>query len=649
MTPKETMLPSIHNSSYAAAVSGKEAVHSAAAKGNAVAHSKTDNGALQRETLVVTVNANEGPSVVDKKIRLDHSKGRDSAVQPDNELSLLGSFANSFLFSYAITDCEDFLKMQATGLASSLALFMASTHEKTWTPKTALHQITDWKHDVRQRRITRQEQPEGLHPTFEVFDSTLRSFFADIAIHTPDDLMDYRSLGRAYIDWRRKNNMKEIKAHTAYLYVGTWRRVVNRQLSSHDEHEVVGATKAQKGHKAVGGSASTNPRNPAKRKVPVKDYGPLKKPKHSGEEVPVLSLILPREASKTEETNAFKRRPTLQGNVFKTNTMAHGQYAVPVHESRKQSQAGRPDPEPGALGQIDYSFVGMPQPIAAVSAAYPYQTAATGERVPFRTGTYDDKGLSFNGYQPPFPGLQAPLSQLATYGATGGSSWENPAQAALLYGADHQGLLNQQQVLFQQAQLTGQYRYPAVTGQYSATAYGIPAAASIGTHYAPTNHPPTTVGPMVLLQPQQERERDIPLYFPPEKERPAHLSKLSVRSPERNHDQSSSYSNTGDEEDQDLSNEKENKPGVDKHNGQCWFPGCRSLAMADDRYRLTDLSIYLRKYFVEVFAATDTDVATPVHGRNTIITSRQVGVRCMYCKRKYLDVGLPRNRSIARV
>jgi hypothetical protein len=62
-----------------------------------------------------------------------------------------------------------------------------------------------------------------------------------------------------------------------------------------------------------------------------------------------------------------------------------------------------------------------------------------------------------------------------------------------------------------------------------------------------------------------------------------------------------------------------------------WFNGTMSLAMEDsDRENLSELNCYIRKYCVEMFAATANDVANPLSNRNRI-TLQQVGVRCCFC------------------
>eukprot|EP00523_Entomoneis_sp_CCMP467_P002489 CAMPEP_0168763296 /NCGR_PEP_ID=MMETSP0724-20121128/24284_1 /TAXON_ID=265536 /ORGANISM="Amphiprora sp., Strain CCMP467" /LENGTH=1085 /DNA_ID=CAMNT_0008812483 /DNA_START=241 /DNA_END=3498 /DNA_ORIENTATION=- len=71
---------------------------------------------------------------------------------------------------------------------------------------------------------------------------------------------------------------------------------------------------------------------------------------------------------------------------------------------------------------------------------------------------------------------------------------------------------------------------------------------------------------------------------------------------------------------------------VDEHGEQQWYTGCVPLGLADDKYWLSELQVYLRSNFAEAFAATEDDIAAPMHGRNKPIILGQVGIRCMYSK-----------------
>eukprot|EP00522_Entomoneis_paludosa_P016089 CAMPEP_0172463640 /NCGR_PEP_ID=MMETSP1065-20121228/47918_1 /TAXON_ID=265537 /ORGANISM="Amphiprora paludosa, Strain CCMP125" /LENGTH=1180 /DNA_ID=CAMNT_0013219641 /DNA_START=52 /DNA_END=3594 /DNA_ORIENTATION=+ len=71
---------------------------------------------------------------------------------------------------------------------------------------------------------------------------------------------------------------------------------------------------------------------------------------------------------------------------------------------------------------------------------------------------------------------------------------------------------------------------------------------------------------------------------------------------------------------------------VDENGAHQWFTGCVPLGLADDKYWLSELQVYLRSNFAEAFGATEDDIAAPMHGRNKPIVLGQVGIRCMHCK-----------------
>ena len=56
-----------------------------------------------------------------------------------------------------------------------------------------------------------------------------------------------------------------------------------------------------------------------------------------------------------------------------------------------------------------------------------------------------------------------------------------------------------------------------------------------------------------------------------------------------------------------------------------------SLAMPADRDWLTPLHCFVREYCVQIFTATDRDVATPSKGKRKPIQVGQVGIRCPHC------------------
>jgi hypothetical protein len=66
--------------------------------------------------------------------------------------------------------------------------------------------------------------------------------------------------------------------------------------------------------------------------------------------------------------------------------------------------------------------------------------------------------------------------------------------------------------------------------------------------------------------------------------------------------------------------------------GHTWHVGSVALGVDDDKYWLSELQVYLRANFAEAFAATEEDIAAPMHGRNKPIALGQVGIRCTHCK-----------------
>jgi hypothetical protein len=82
-----------------------------------------------------------------------------------------------------------------------------------------------------------------------------------------------------------------------------------------------------------------------------------------------------------------------------------------------------------------------------------------------------------------------------------------------------------------------------------------------------------------------------------------------------------------------MSEDGDGKPVVIDR-GHTWYIGSVPLGVDDDKYWLSELQVYLRANFAEAFAATEEDIAAPMHGRNKPIALGQVGIRCMHCKRK---------------
>jgi hypothetical protein len=72
-----------------------------------------------------------------------------------------------------------------------------------------------------------------------------------------------------------------------------------------------------------------------------------------------------------------------------------------------------------------------------------------------------------------------------------------------------------------------------------------------------------------------------------------------------------------------MSEDADGKPIVIDR-GHTWYIGSVPLGVDDDKYWLSELQVYLRANFAEAFAATEEDIAAPMHGRNKPIALGQV-------------------------
>ncbi len=73
------------------------------------------------------------------------------------------------------------------------------------------------------------------------------------------------------------------------------------------------------------------------------------------------------------------------------------------------------------------------------------------------------------------------------------------------------------------------------------------------------------------------------------------------------------------DEKEEVDVEKQQRQGLKKkeegpHEPEIkWFPGSVPLGLEEDKYWLSELQCYLRSNFAEVFAATEDDIAAPMH------------------------------------
>ena len=70
-----------------------------------------------------------------------------------------------------------------------------------------------------------------------------------------------------------------------------------------------------------------------------------------------------------------------------------------------------------------------------------------------------------------------------------------------------------------------------------------------------------------------------------------------------------------------------------------------ALALTEDKDWLTPLHCFIRKHCVEVFTATELDVATPQKGKRKPISVDQVGIRCPHCHEGCVDQDPNRDRG----
>jgi hypothetical protein len=141
----------------------------------------------------------------------------------------MGPLTRGFLASQGITTVTTFLSASAKEIATVLAEQTINTFFSART------KVNRWKRDVRQRQEARKKQIVGLHPAFGVLDDVARSFFNAMSIATPKDLLKYQGLARAYVKWRRDNNMSDMNKRSANAHVVRLRDYVRRQNESSTE------------------------------------------------------------------------------------------------------------------------------------------------------------------------------------------------------------------------------------------------------------------------------------------------------------------------------------------------------------------------------------------------------------------------------
>jgi len=184
-----------------------------------------------------------------------------------DELLLLGVLANEFFASQEITNVEAFLSTLYKDITQKLKQFM----NRGWSTSYSGKWITNWKHDILQRRKTRQERVVGLHPTFEVFDGELRDFLAAMSITTPQELLEFPILSRAYVQWRYDHDGSIVQHGSTSVNASGWRSSVKRQLADHDETPAArpNTTKKRAAKTVSGAATKRKPKIKAKAKSKV--------------------------------------------------------------------------------------------------------------------------------------------------------------------------------------------------------------------------------------------------------------------------------------------------------------------------------------------------------------------------------------------
>lgn len=248
-----------------------------------------------------------------------------------------------------------------------------------------------------------------------------------------------------------------------------------------------------------------------------------------------------------------------------------------------------------------------------------------------------------------------PTQARALYGGKDGAAAGSPL--AELYGQHSKNAALQQAVVANYAAAAA-YGAPTPTSAPPAYAYAMPPAPpSAAAAYPPPSGPPKAPPPppniseqaakeIAIMQEAYARERENALKrqqglsytITPARvlskpkattsaltvrpnNKPATLGKVTSPIPGKKKDTAV------------LGKDKEGKMIVEDR-GSTWYMGCVPLGVDDDKYWLSDLQVYLRANFAEAFAATEEDIAAPMHGRNKPIALGQVGIRCMHCKRK---------------
>lgn len=229
--------------------------------------------------------------------------------------------------------------------------------------------------------------------------------------------------------------------------------------------------------------------------------------------------------------------------------------------------------------------------------------------------------------------------QARAYGAEPGLSAIQQAVAANYYGA------------------SATTPTAAALDQRYAAAYGIPPPPATTSSYGaappdPSVYNSKTAQDIARMQEAYQREREnaikrrqgsytgSPSRSPPSslkspKSKATPRSASTPKSTSTSSSVSSPTSSPKKKETAVLTKDKDGKSIVEDR-GNTWYMGAVPLGVDDDKYWLSELQVFLRSSFAEAFAATEEDIAAPMHGRNKPIALGQVGIRCCHCKRKII-------------
>lgn len=243
--------------------------------------------------------------------------------------------------------------------------------------------------------------------------------------------------------------------------------------------------------------------------------------------------------------------------------------------------------------------------------------------------------------QPPFLGARPDYARLVGpadyYAQLGGSPYAARPYDAYAGDAAQQQQQGQLAQLYADAQRRQVARYAAYVAAEPRYPYGIPyAGAANRDPYAA----PSTADLLFQQQSAAAQYRDARTAYPtatPSNTTPTTSPLKLPPKPKPKPPKLPSSANTVYKKVEVPKRKQEGNVIKEEESELEYFTGCVPLGVEDDKYWLSELQVYLRAHFAEAFAATEDDIAAPMHGRNKPIALGQVGIRCMHCKSKYTE------------